>query len=52
VLPFYSPIKEGDWVLYHENKISQVLDINIDELKLDRGGVWKSSCKKIISTTL
>jgi hypothetical protein len=44
-------IKEGDWVLYHEDKISQVLGINIDELKLDRGGVWRSSCKKIILTT-
>jgi len=44
-------IKEGDYVLYHEDKISQVLGINIDELKLDRGGVWRSSCKKIILTT-
>jgi hypothetical protein len=43
-------IKEGDYVLYHEDKISQVLGINIDELKLDRGGVWRSSCKKIILT--
>ena len=44
-------IKEGDYVLYYEDKISQVLGINIDELKLDRGGVWRSSCKKIIFTT-
>jgi hypothetical protein len=44
-------IKVGDYVLYHEDKISQVLGINIDELKLDRGGVWRSSCKKIILTT-
>jgi len=44
-------IKEGDYVLYHEDKISKVLGINIDELKLDRGGVWRSSCKKIILTT-
>jgi hypothetical protein len=44
-------IKEGDCVLYHEDKISQVLGINIDELKLDKGGVWRSSCKKIILTT-
>ena len=44
-------IKEGDYVLYYEDKISQVLGINIDELKLDRGGVWRSSCKKIILTT-
>lgn len=39
-------IKERDHVLYHEDKISQVLGINIDELKIDRGGVWRSSCKK------
>jgi hypothetical protein len=47
----YEEIKIGDYVLYHEDKISQVLGINIDELKLDRGGVWRSSCKKIILTT-
>ena len=44
-------IKEGDWVLYHEDRISQVLGINIDELKLDRGGVWNSSCERILLTT-
>jgi hypothetical protein len=42
-------IKEGDYVLYHKYKISQVLGINIDELKLERGGIWRSSCKKIIA---
>lgn len=44
-----SEIKEGNYVLYHDNKISRVLGVNIDELKLDRGSIWGNSCKKIIS---
>lgn len=42
-------IIENDTVLYYDYKISMVHRINIDELKLENGGVWRSSCKKIIA---